>query len=580
MRLSADHRNLIWLLGVPPNGTLARQLLQDFTLKQAARKEYRLQQHLKHALPDEQVRAYYEAKLQELSESGAAPLGLSLPSEWRAPKVEEGWRAGTAGLKEEVKLEEKELEGEAKEPREREEASASASASSLPTPPPPVVKGSAGKAPSGLPAAAGAGAGSHGERGGALWSPLGWSQSRTLAHSDRRSEGDEYGHILTAAELKTWRSQDQEGNKYSSALGGLSQGAPGGVGAGAAAGGDDFTESGAAAKEELKEELPEAPGAGDALAEVRESLRVHFREPMRCEVRERTVRVACHVRYLPDSTLDEKDLCILLRMIAPKHVVLLPSPEGSDISSSSTGPNIASHFSKASACAGLSSSGAGACAPPEIHVFGSKDPILQFPRFGSLKRKVSFNPEVWTKMSFSKTSDDIRVSRVRATPSALPDGTEATSRVLELGVPRATAVPSGKDAAAEEADADGVGAGAGAGEPLSRAGALFLSLAKEPLNLSSLKEQLYCADWGAGQSQVQNHIDFRAPKADANKPWSARVLVANEKATLAWKTFSGPCSQDRDHSKKEGAPILRLEGVPGEEFFTARAALYKRCALL
>jgi cleavage and polyadenylation specificity factor subunit 2 len=40
MRLCSDQSNLIWLLGVPPKETLARQLLEDFVVRQGTRKDY------------------------------------------------------------------------------------------------------------------------------------------------------------------------------------------------------------------------------------------------------------------------------------------------------------------------------------------------------------------------------------------------------------------------------------------------------------------------------------------------------------------------------------------------------------
>jgi len=66
-KMSGDTRNLLWLLGVSPAGTLARTLLDDFVVKHGTRKDYRLQQHVKQPLPDEQLREYYEAKMQEVS---------------------------------------------------------------------------------------------------------------------------------------------------------------------------------------------------------------------------------------------------------------------------------------------------------------------------------------------------------------------------------------------------------------------------------------------------------------------------------------------------------------------------------
>merc|ERR1719491_2724809 len=49
---------------------------------------------------------------------------------------------------------------------------------------------------------------------GQLWMPVGWPVSRTLTHNEGRIGGDEYGHTLTAAEQKAWKTADQEGNKY------------------------------------------------------------------------------------------------------------------------------------------------------------------------------------------------------------------------------------------------------------------------------------------------------------------------------------------------------------------------------
>ena len=74
-RLASEPKNLMWLLGVAPENTLARRLLEDFVLNQCARKEYRLQQYFKSALPDEELRAFYE-KMQEQSEMPEAAWRL------------------------------------------------------------------------------------------------------------------------------------------------------------------------------------------------------------------------------------------------------------------------------------------------------------------------------------------------------------------------------------------------------------------------------------------------------------------------------------------------------------------------
>ena len=135
---------------------------------------------------------------------------------------------------------------------------------------------------------------------GALWSPLGWPNSRTAAFQEARAESDQYGQLLTAGELRLWRAQDQEGTKADAQP--LVSG--------------------------LMLEREEA-------VEWRESLREHFREPMQCEVREkmlgarmpfhcvhlkclRIVKVNLKIRFLPDNTLEAADLTNLLQLASPR----------------------------------------------------------------------------------------------------------------------------------------------------------------------------------------------------------------------------------------------------------------------
>lgn len=494
LRLCTEPRALLWLLGVPPAGSLARQLLDDHVLKRGARREYRLQQHVKLPLPEEQVRSFYEAKLQEMADSGQR-----LPPELAglvSPKAE---AEGGAGVKDEP--------GAAGGPASR---------------PPP-----------------GGGVDARGKAGPAasLWTPTGWPASRTVAHSEWRVEGDEYGHALTELELAAWKAQDQEGNKYSSTI--AAEGSAAGAGAAALAGAEE-TDAAKAVKEEAKieEEQPK-----ESITDMIDSLRVYFPEPMRCEVRDRVVRLSCRVRYLPDRSPEPADLCSLIQMVSPKHVVLLPSAD--ELTSETS-------LAKFLSCSRPS----GTRLLPEIHTAPAQEPWLQIP-LRSLKRKVSFALDVWPRMTFLRTSDDVRVARVMAVPSA--EGTD--QRVLELGVRQ-----------------DGSAEPAAAGAKLPRAGSLFLSLNQDSVSLSGLKEQLHIAEW----SKDDVPVEFRSPHAQSGRPWSSRVLSAGGKAVLGW---AGRAAGSAGAGAKEGAaasavPVLRLEGVPGEEFFLARAAIYKKCALI
>lgn len=508
MRLCSDPRTLLWIIGVPPPKTLARSLLEDFVIRHCRRKDYRLQQHLKQALPDDQLRAYYDAKLQELSETGQK--FSFLPAELAPPKQED-----MASAKSEEGLD---ASGKQADGKVKAEPSVAEAFRFVPG------SGAESRGPSSaLPLKDKSGA-------GMLWSPLGWTASRTLAHSELRSEGDEYGHLLTPAELKAWRAQDQEGNKY-----GVSNSAAGGP-ALEGADGDQAKEE--TAKVEEEPPLPAAESASD----WRDSLRVHFREPMHFEVRERTVRVACRVRFLPDGSLQPQDLSTLIGLVAPKHVVLLPASN-----EVATGEMIAKHIRFRRPVEGA--------VPPEVHALRASDPSLQLSLRG-LKRKAQFSPEVWPKLTFLKTADGIRMARIRAATGPPHEGSDP--RIVELG-----ACAPASDTAPEHAKGEGA-----RGESLPRDGALFVGLSPERLSLSGLKEQLREAEWAKGDMD----IEFRAPGAHAAGSWSSRVLAVGDAATLGWAAGGG--------AGAAAVPALRVEGLPGEEFFLARAALYRRCALL
>jgi len=503
MRLCAEPRSLLWLMGVPPIGTFARLLLDDFVLKHHTSRDYCVQQHVKQPLPEDQLRAYYEARIQELIDSGQrlpfqpADLLLAKLEDTMIPLPGDGHSVTP-------------ISGSAKS----EEGTAKLDAKALTRLQLRDVSGTS-----------------------TLWSPLGWPSSRTLAHSERRSEGDEYGHLLTTSELKAWRAQDQESSMYS--MGGTA--GLGELTVGEADGANAVKEEAA----KVEDETP--PSLLDGVTDWREALRIHFREPMRCEVRERLVQVACRIRFLPDSTLEPRDLYNLISMMAPKNVVLLPSAD--DLSATSM-------ISKHLHCGKLVE---GALAP-ETHTVNLDDPFLHLSLPGS-KRKANFLPEIWTKVGFQKTVDSVRIARVRAAVRLPTEGSGA--RTLELG---GCSVAS--DTSLEESNEK---------DRLPRQGALFVGLGPAPLSLSVLKEQLRAAEWTRDDVEVE----FHAPGAHAAKPWSSRVLRVGGKATLGWR---GNELQSDEAGAWETPPLkphvatMRLEGLPSEEFFMARAALYRRCA--
>merc|ERR1712217_33047 len=173
------------------------------------------------------------------------------------------------------------------------------------------------------------------------------------------------------------------------------------------------------------------------------------------------------------------------------------------------------------------------------------------------KRRAQFLPEVWPKLSFLKTADGVKVARVRASLNPPRDGVDA--RVLELG-------SSATASANSTSKAGGVAA-----EPLPRNAALFVGLGQAPVSLSSLKEQLSAAEW----SRDDVEVEFKPGNGERRRPWSSRLLSADSKATLGWADVKTNNSSDGD-LEGVGIPKLRLEGLPSEEFFLARAALYRR----
>eukprot|EP00930_Biecheleria_cincta_P039530 TRINITY_DN27169_c0_g1_i1.p1 TRINITY_DN27169_c0_g1~~TRINITY_DN27169_c0_g1_i1.p1 ORF type:complete len:880 (-),score=149.67 TRINITY_DN27169_c0_g1_i1:63-2702(-) len=506
-RLCSEPRSLLWLLGVSPSGTFSRQLLEDFVIGQCLRKEYRLQHHLKQSLPDDELRAFYEAKMEEHELAPPLPPDVSILTKAEDVKKDE---------QEEVKVKVENGNG-AKTDAKVEPSGATISAA---------------EAAKGRPQAEKLRASSS----SALWSPLGWPSSRTVAHSEPRNESDDYGHVLGPGELRLWKAQDQEGNKYS----GSAAGAPDSEDKAASTVKGSDTPAPASLQGETAKLEDDLDGLEAGTSEWRESLRLHFREPMRCEVRERIVKVACKVRHLPDNSLDIKDLTLLLQLAAPKHIVLLPARGGH-----TTEDVLKTYFANSSPTDKVGTS-------PEVHALRAKDAPLQLALRG-LKRKVQMSNDLWPQLSFMRTSDGVRVARVRAIPAPL----SSDPRVIELGQQEDSESSTSQSA-------------------LPRTGSVFLSLGKEPLRLSSLKESLLAAEW----SRDDVEIEFRAPGAQSGRPWSSRVLTAGVgKAALGW-VGRKKGSKSSQASGGCAAPVLRLEGMPSEEFFTARDALYKRCAAI
>lgn len=474
-RLSAEPKTLLWLLGVAPGGTLARQLLEDFVLNQCVRKEYRLHQHMKSALPDEELRALYEKMQEQVSEPAPPPeIAVAMKAEDILQVKGEDSAASKAAKEEEVKVEAKAKE-ELKDSKEFKETKDVAAVNT--------------SGPSGP-------GGASGPKGNALWSPLGWPNSRTAAFQEQRAESDQYGQVLSAAEVRLWKAQDQEGNKYSNpsmAEGGRASSIP--------------LSSG---MEAMKEEN----------LEWRESLREHFREPMHCEVRERIVKVNCKIRFLPDNTFEATDLTNLLQLASPRHVVLLPSR-----GNSSTGDMLKAYF-EFSKQPDLNRPA------PEVHILRPKDFPLQL-SLRSSKRKLQISNDMWPQISYMKSADGIRVARLRGSA----DAAKPELGPLEVDLEE-TSPPK-----------------------LPRQGALFLGMGQDALHLSALKESLLGAEWSADVE-----LAFRPPAGQ--RPWSSRILSVG-KAAMGFKDVPG-----------RGAAPLRLEGMPSEEFFLARAALYKRCAVV
>jgi len=504
-RLCAEPRSLVWLLGVPVRNTLGRQLFDDFVLNQTSRKEYRLQTYFNQPLPEEQLRAYYESKVQELIESGR-----TLPPEL-ARFAGEDFLA--------TKAEEADIDD------------AALGVGELPKP-----EGAA---------AAGKGKASADAKGAAaaLWSPPGWPGSRTIPHTEVRGEGDGYGHFLSPAEKRAWKAQDQGSDRY-----GMT--------------GDGDEADGTAAKEEpsTKMEDDAALGAESSVLDWRESLRVHFPEPMSSEVRERTVRVSCRIRHLPDTTMDPQDLLMLIRTTGPKHVVLLPTADDFV-----TGEVLTKQFKHANLNGNVA---------PQVHILRPRDPAVEL-SLRVPKRRLQFSSDLWTKLSFFKAENGVRVARVRASRAEGPGAAANAERgIFELVACKEPAESSSKPASDGNGAADTTLAKPTREERLPRTSALLVASGDEPVTLSGLKEQLRRAEW-----TTDVPVEFKRPRARTGKPWSARVLDVGEKASLGWAsplTTAASAGVPSSSSLR----LMRLEGMPSEEFYAARKALYKRCAMV
>lgn len=493
IRLCSEPRTLLWLLGVPVANSFARQLFDDFILKHTSRKEYRLQQYSNQPLPEEQLRAYYETKIQEMVESG-----VKLPPELALFVAEELPAAfgGGQGSRETATA-----VGGALPRTEKSQADGSGTSTTL-------------------------------------WSPPGWPGSRTLPHSEVRGEGDAYGHFLAPVELKAWKAQDQGSEKY---------------GQNPAEGGED-TEGGQIKEEAMK--MEEEASGGLEFADWRDSLRVHFPEPMSTEVRERAIRVSCRIRFLPDTTMEPQDLYMLIRTIGPKHVVFLPTADDFV-----TGEVIAKRFQH---------SNLDGAPHPEIHVMMPTDPMLEL-ALRTPKRRLQFSTEVWPKLSFFKTLDGVRVARVR---TELNSELASERGLLELGAcQKPNSRPKAEESAPDENPPESLSIAAE--DRLPRSGAVFVAVGDEPLTLSAWKDHLCRAEWACDVP-----VEFRQPRAQTSRPWSARVLDVGGKAVLGWKQAPRPAKNGKAVDPGASPQVLRLEGVPGEEFYAARAALYRRCALV
>mmetsp|Transcript_23668 Transcript_23668/g.55204 ORF Transcript_23668/g.55204 Transcript_23668/m.55204 type:complete len:914 (-) Transcript_23668:91-2832(-) len=542
LRLCTEPRSLVWIFGVPPAGSLARQLLEDFALRQSTQKRYHLRQFFKAAFSDEQLRQYYDARVQELE----------------ASRQEKQQEEASKAAEESVKLKSVKAESGSVEPAEAlKQAQAAAYQEprvlqsyqpKIEVPKPaltePQVEASAaaksGNIPEGEPRAI-----------PAFWAPTGWPESRTMVHIEPMCEGDDYGHLLTATELRDWRSQDQEGFKYS----------------GPPAPGTEATVIDEAddplpvkAKVEDGEEVVKKEAESDLQSAVREK----FPEPMRCEVKDRVVRVCCQVGYLPDSSLETRDLYAMLRLLTPKNVVMLPTE-----SHVKTQDLIMKYMKHSAVLAGT--------AAPTVHAFDRHEFSLRFHARG-IKRRLQLEDKSWQRVNFTKTSHQVKVAQMAAVPIEIKE--RGDERIIEMSIPPA-------------AEAEGASKANTRGRLLHHS-ALFLDNAQASgISLSSVKETLMTEHFSN-----REWLLFRSSRPEADKPWSAKLLAADNKVVLGWtEAAEEEEPQNESHSIKEeftkqadstsnqpakgsSIPVLRLEGFPGESFFRARAALYSRSTVI
>jgi len=203
--------------------------------------------------------------------------------------------------------------------------------------------------------------GIHPKAGDTFFEPQGW-QGKTFIHSDLRKEVDDYGQILTKTEIIAWQSASEDAD-----------------------GENDVRKNRKGDSKMDKEVFYIDENPKDGKKNWLHDLRIRFGEPMRCEVRQKVVKVACKVLYHSFNAHDHRDTRALIMKMRPQQLVILPTMVECEFEALQS-TRVPIHFLSAP---------------------------LTLP-WRPLKRRAFFEKDLWEKLAFQKLEDGSKVCSVTA----------------------------------------------------------------------------------------------------------------------------------------------------------------------
>jgi len=156
VNMAKEPQNLLWLtLPWYPDGSLAAQIFEDFVTNKSSEKEYSISHHAKRPLAENQLKNYYDEKVEE--EARMKNLKKKPLRTIQEEETEQDWKNTHAGTTTSNIFE-------------------------------------------------------HPKAGETFFQPSGWL-TKTIIHSDYRRDTDDYGQLLSEQEIETWQltAENKEG---------------------------------------------------------------------------------------------------------------------------------------------------------------------------------------------------------------------------------------------------------------------------------------------------------------------------------------------------------------------------------